>query len=180
MRQRSSTIIAKDVNEFLEQSETIIRRRERSCTIQAKKALDLDNYDMIMDENELLEEINDFNNYLHPQKEQTDPKLLCSLLKEYIKKMSDSYCPIRASLKENIRALSYESLDFLDLKDCLTNLVSSPSTTDSEGISSLLTQNVVLEEEIIKVMFISLYKEERENLLRTFIGKTVEEYILLI
>jgi hypothetical protein len=176
MRQRSSTIIAKDVNEFLEQSETITRRQERSSTLQTKKGVDLDNYDMIMDENELLEEINDFNNYLHPHEQQTDPKLLCSLLKEYIKKMSDINCPIRASLKKNLpRALSYESLDKVDLKDYLTNLVSTPSTSDSEGIGSLLNQNVILEEDIIKVMFVSLYKEERESVLRTFIGKTIEE-----
>jgi hypothetical protein len=133
---------------------------------------------MLMDETELLEEINNFNNYLHPQEETTDPKILCSLLKEYIKKMSESYCPIRASLKNYLhRALSLECLDKLDMKDCVTNLVSSsPSTMESNsGISSLLTQNIILEEDIINVMFISYYGEDRGKIMKSFIGIKIEE-----
>jgi hypothetical protein len=179
MRQRSQTIFAKDLSEFLEKSEvleTFTRRQRRSITVPNTFYQD-NSYEMRMDENELLEEINDINNYLHPHEESTDPKLLCSIFKEYIKKMSDNYCPIRASLKRNLdRALSFECLDKLDMKDCLENLVSTPSSDDVEsGISSLFTQNVVLEEEIIKVMFISLNREERESVLKTFIGKSIEE-----
>jgi hypothetical protein len=183
MRQRSQTIIAKNANEFLEVSETIIRRRERSSTIaytkNSKSKASFDNYEMRLDENELINEINDFNNYLHPNEEQTDPKLLCSFLTEYIKNMSDNYCPIRASLKRDAhKAMSSDCLDQIDMKHCLTNLVSSPSTVESDsGISSLLSQNAILEEEIIKVMYISLNREDRKNVLKTFIGKHIEEYL---
>ena len=92
---------------------------------KARLEFDENKFDMCMDENELLEEINDINNYLHPDEEKTDPKILCRLLKEYLKKMSDNHCPIRATLKKYFqRTLSCECLDQLDLKDCLTNLVS--------------------------------------------------------